>query len=163
MLSVNLSALRNAALPFAFVLMSTAAQAQDALSVVDDYLAALNAQDSAAAAALLAVDASYYDSSVGKAVQGSESPKTQVIDAFLNAAPDAKWGRDETAFVDGDHVAFEWTFSGTNICDWSDGTAATDKPFSFEGMTMITVTNGEIRTQSDYYDILGFYAQLGLM
>lgn len=163
MLSVNLSALRHAALPFAFVFMSTAVQAQDALSVVDEYLAAWNAHDSAAAAALLAEDASYYDSSVGTAVQGREAAKTEVIDAFLNATPDAKWVRDETAVVDGDHVAFEWTFSGTNTGDWSDGTAATGKQFSFEGMTMMTVTNGEITAQSDYYDALGFYTQLGLM
>ncbi len=163
MLNTNLTALPHAVLPLAFVLMSTAAQAQDALSVVDDYLAAWNAHDSIAAAALLAEDASYYDSSVGTAVQGREAAKTQVIDAFLNAATDANWVRDETAVVDGDHGAFEWTFSGTNTGDWSDGTAATGKPFSLEGMTMITVTNGEIATQSDYYDALGFYTQLGLM
>ncbi len=136
MLSVNLSTLRHAALPFVFVLMSAPAQAQDPLSVVDDYLAAWNAHDSTAAVAFLAEDVRYYDSSVGTAVQGREAAKTQVIDAFPNAAPDG---------------------------DWSDGTAASRKPYSFEGMTMITVTNGKIRTQSDYYDALGFYTQLGLM
>ena len=65
--------------------------------------------------------------------------------------------------VEGDHVAFEWEFSGTNTGPWGDGTAATGKPFAFTGASMFTVKDGKIAAQSDYYDALGFYKQLGLM
>lgn len=142
---------------------ATAALAADALEVVDGYLAAWNAHDGAAAAAILAEDATYYDASVGTPVSGREAARTQVIDAFLNAAPDAVWTREGDAVVAGGSVAFEWTFSGTNTGDWADGTKATGKPFSFHGMSMFRVEGDSIVSQADYYDALGFYKQLGLM
>ncbi len=155
-------AVRVLALPVA-VAWGLAASAQDALSVVDGYLAAWNAHDSAAAAAYFADDVVYYDASVGTPVEGRDAAKTQVVDAFLNAAPDAVWTRDGDAIVSDGAVAFEWTFGGTNSGDWADGTKATGKSFSFHGMSLFRVEDGKIVRQSDYYDALGFYKQLGLM
>lgn len=157
------AAFRAAAVPAAILWSATAAFAQDALAVVDGYMAAWNAHDSAAAAEFLAEGAVYYDASVGTPVEGREAAKTQVIDAFLNAAPDAAWTRDGDAVVSGNSVAFEWTFGGTNTGAWADGTAATGKTFSFHGMSMFRVEEGKIVHQADYYDALGFYKQLGLM
>lgn len=158
-----LRVVRLAALPVAFAISTGLAMAEDALSVVDGYMAAWNAHDSAAAADFLADDVSYYDASVGTPVEGRAAARTQVIDAFLNAAPDAVWARDGDPVVAGDAVAFEWTFGGTNSGDWVDGTKATGKPFSFHGMSMFRVDDGKIVHQADYYDALGFYKQLGLM
>jgi steroid delta-isomerase-like uncharacterized protein len=155
--------LRIVAIPVAFAMSAGVALAQDALAVVDGYLAAWNAHDSAAAAAFMAEDVSYYDASVGTPVEGREAAKTQVIDAFLNAAPDAVWARDGEPVVAGDAVAFEWTFGGTNSGDWADGTKATGKAFSFRGMSMFRIKDGMIVQQADYYDALGFFKQLGLM
>lgn len=162
-MSISVSrALREVALPVA-VTWGFAAAAQDALSVVDGYLAAWNAHDSAAAAEFLAEDVVYYDASVGTPVEGRDAAKMQVIDAFLNAAPDAVWTRDGDAVVSDGAVAFEWTFGGTNSGDWADGTKATGKSFRFNGMSLFRVEEGKIVRQSDYYDALGFYKQLGLM
>lgn len=155
-------ALGGLAFPVA-VVWGLAASAQDALSVVDGYLAAWNAHDSAAAAEFLADNVVYYDASVGTPVEGRDAARTQVIDAFLNAAPDAVWARDGEAIVSDGAVAFEWTFGGTNSGDWADGTKATGKSFSFHGMSLFRVEEGRIVRQSDYYDALGFYKQLGLM
>ncbi len=163
MLRAGLRGIRVAALPIAFVLGAGMALAEDALAVVDGYMAAWNAHDSAVAAAFMADGVSYYDASVGTPVEGREAAKTQVIDAFLNAAPDAVWARDGDPVVAGDSVAFEWTFGGTNSGDWADGTKATGKTFSFHGMSMFRVEDGKIVHQADYYDALGFYKQLGLM
>lgn len=151
-----------AALPVAMV-WGVGAWAQDAQSVVDGYMAAWNAHDSAAAAEFFADGVVYYDASVGTPVEGKEAAKTQVVDAFLNAAPDAVWARDGDPVVSGNSVAFEWTFGGTNTGDWADGTKATGKSFSFHGMSLFRVEDGKIVRQSDYYDALGFYNQLGLM
>lgn len=136
---------------------------EPAQSVVEAYVAAWNAHDSAKAADYFAENVSYYDASVGTPVTGKDAAKTGVIDNFLNAAPDAVWSMNGAPVVQGDHVAFEWTFAGTNTGAWSDGTAATGKKFSFTGASMFTVSGGKIATQSDYYDALGFYQQLGLM
>jgi steroid delta-isomerase-like uncharacterized protein len=136
---------------------------EDAIKVVEAYLAAWNAHDSAAAAAHFAADVVYYDASVGTPVTGAEAAKTGVIDNFLNAAPDAVWSMNGPAVVQDGRVAFEWTFSGTNTGAWADGTAATGKAFKFTGASVFVVEGGLIRSQSDYYDALGFYKQLGLM
>ncbi len=154
---------RAAAIPAALLLTTPAVWAGDALSVVQSYLAAWNAHDSAAAAAFMSDDVRYYDASVGTPVEGRDAAKTQVIDAFLNAAPDAVWAIEGAPVVANDAVTFEWVFSGTNTGDWADGTAATGKPFSFHGMSMFRVDGDKITYQADYYDALGFYKQLGLM
>lgn len=131
--------------------------------VVEAYLSAWNAHDSAKAAGYFADDVTYYDASVGTPVKGKEEAKKGVIDNFLTAVPDAVWSMKGAPVVQGDRVSFEWEFSGTNTGAWADGTAATGKKFSFTGASMFSVKDGRIATQSDYYDALGFYKQLGLM
>ncbi|HHZ09587.1 MAG TPA: ester cyclase [Rhizobiales bacterium] len=137
--------------------------ADGAQAVVEAYVAAWNAHDSAKAAGYFADNVIYYDSSVGTPVEGREAAKTGVIDNFLNAAPDAVWKMKGAPVVQDDRVSFEWEFSGTNTGAWADGTQATGKAFSFTGASMFTVKDGRIVSQSDYYDALGFYKQLGLM
>lgn len=163
MFATRLKAVRLIVAAAAFAISSGAALAQDALAVVDTYLAAWNAHDSASAADILAENVRYYDASVGTPVEGRAAAKTQVIDAFINAVPDAVWSRTGEAVVSGGNIAFEWTFSGTNTGAWSDGTAATGKPFVIHGMSAFKVEGSSIVYQADYYDALGFYTQIGLM
>jgi steroid delta-isomerase-like uncharacterized protein len=137
--------------------------ADTAQSVVEAYLAAWNAHDSAKAAGYFADNVVYYDASVGTPVEGKDAAKKTVIDNFLKAVPDAVWTMKGAPVVEGDRVSFEWEFPGTNTGAWADGTAATGKKFSFTGASMFSVKDGKIATQSDYYDALGFYKQLGLM
>ena len=140
---------------------SLAADSADA--VVQAYLAAWNAHDSAKAAGFFADNVVYYDASVGKPIEGRDAAKTGVIDNFLTAVPDAVWTMKGEPVVQGDRVAFEWEFAGTNTGPWGDGTAATGKHFSFTGASVFSIKDGKIAAQSDYYDALGFYKQLGLM
>jgi steroid delta-isomerase-like uncharacterized protein len=152
-----------AAMAATFLPVAPPAFAQDAArDVVEDYLAAWNAHDSAKAAAFFADDVSYFDASVGEPIVGAEAAKTGVIDNFLNAAPDAVWTMKGAPVVEGERVAFEWEFTDTNTGAWGDGTAATDKPFTITGASIFTVLDGKITAQNDYYDALGFYTQLGL-
>ena len=137
--------------------------ADTAQSVVEAYLAAWNAHDSAKAAGYFTDDVTYYDASVGTPVLAASLPLTGVIDNFLKAVPDAVWTMKGAPVIEGDRVSFEWEFSGTNTGPWADGTAATGKKFSFTGASMFSIKDGKIATQSDYYDALGFYKQLGLM
>lgn len=140
---------------------SLAAESADA--VVKAYVEAWNAHDSAKAAGYFADKVVYFDASVGKPIEGRDAAKTGVIDNFLNAAPDAAWKIKGEPVVQGDRVAFEWEFSGTNTGAWADGTAATGKKFAFAGASVFDVKDGKIVSQSDYYDALGFFKQLGLM
>ncbi len=154
---------RSLAVVTALTLGAGMAQAQDALGVVQAYLAAWNTHDSAAAASHMTDDVSYYDASVGEAIVGREAAQSQIIDSFINAVPDAVWTMTSDPIANGDNVAFEWTFEGTNTGDWADGTPATGKPFTLHGMSMFQIDGDKIARQADYYDALGFYVQLGLM
>ncbi|MER9137833.1 ester cyclase [Mesorhizobium sp. M0830] len=155
--------LSSAAIAGALLATGPSFAADTARSVVEAYLAAWNAHDSTKAASYFADDVIYYDASVGTPVKGKEAAKTGVIDNFLKAVPDAVWTMKGAPVVEGDRVSFEWEFSGTNTGAWADGTAATGKKFSFTGASMFSIKDGKIATQSDYYDALGFYKQLGLM
>ncbi len=150
---------------FAFLMLAAlpARAEDDALGVVKNYVAAWNAHDAAMAAGYFDAQVEYYDASVGTPQIGPDAARTNVIEAFLNAAPDAKWQMNGNPVVSSDAVSFEWTFSGTNTGDWSDGTKATGKTFSFNGLSIFRIKDGKIAYQGDYYDALGFYKQLGLM
>ena len=137
--------------------------AESAEAVVKAYVEAWNAHDAVKAASYFADKVVYYDASVGKPIEGRDAAKAGVIDNFLNAVPDAVWKVKGRPIVQGDRVAFEWEFSGTNTGKWADGTAATGKKFSFAGASVFDVKDGKIGSQSDYYDALGFFKQLGLM
>ena len=153
----GISTFAGAALP----VMANAGNAP--VDVLDAYLAAWNAHNSAEAASHFADNVVYYDASVGSPITGRGAAKTGVIDNFLNAVPDAIWTMVGTPIVQGDKLAFEWKFSGTNSGNWADGTKATGKTFSFTGASVFKIGDGMIQSQSDYYDALGFYKQLGLM
>ena len=148
----------------ALLLQTNIAFASDmAGNVVKDYLAAWNAHDIAKAGSFFADDVTYYDASVGTPVTGKDAATTSVVASFINAVPDCKWEMLGDPIVDGDNVAFQWRFSGTNSGAWGDGTAASGKSFTFTGATVIGVRDSKIATQSDYYDALGFFKQLGWM
>ena len=147
------------AVAFAGMAVQHSVAADSADAVVKAYVAAWNAHDSAKAAGYFADKVVYYDASVGKPIEGRDA----AIDNFLTAVPDAVWTMKGEPVVQGDRVAFEWEFAGNNTGPWSDGTAATGKHFSFTGASVFSINDGKITAQSDYYDALGFYKQLGLM
>jgi len=141
---------------------TAAPTAPGALAVVDAYMAAWNAHDAAKAAGYMTDDVEYYDASTPAPQKGRANARDNVIQAFLTAAPDCVWTRTGAPVVGKAGIAFQWTFTGTNTGPWSDGTAATGKPFSINGVTLIRLREGKIGYQGDYYDAYGFFKQLGL-
>jgi steroid delta-isomerase-like uncharacterized protein len=146
-----------------FIIIPTSASADDHVAGMKDYLAAWNEHDATKAANFLAEDVVYFDASVGKPINGRAEAKKNVIEAFMNAVPNLKWESVGEPVVSNNTVAFEWKFSGTNTGDWSDGTKASNKTFSINGMSIFRFNSNKIIYQGDYYDALSFYTQLGLM
>jgi steroid delta-isomerase-like uncharacterized protein len=132
------------------------------VALVDAYMAAWNAHDAAKAARFMVDDVEYYDASTAAPQKGRANAQKNVIQAFMTAAPDCRWTRTGTPVVDQNGIAFQWTFEGTNTGPWSDGTKATGKHFSFNGLTLVRMKGGKIAYQGDYYDAYGFFKQLGL-
>jgi steroid delta-isomerase-like uncharacterized protein len=150
------------ALAIAAGLASSPLAAQTApREVVDAYMAAWNAHDAEAAAALLADDVVYLDVTVGEPQKGRAAARDNVIKLFMTAAPDLTWKMTGAPVESADGIAFEWTFAGTNTGDWGPETPATGKAFSFDGVTFMRIKDGKIVYQGDYYDGLGFQRQLG--
>jgi len=129
--------------------------------IVYSYLAAWNFHDVERAAKHFAEDVVYFDASVGTPVTGKAAATSGVVANFIHAAPDLIWGIRGSPIAEDDQVAFEWAFSGTNSGEWADGTAATGKRFMFRGASVFTIRDGLIAEQSDYYDSLDFFRQLG--
>ncbi len=121
------------------------------LTVVKDYMSAWNAHDSAKAAQYLATDVVYYDAASGTPVKGKGNAEKEVIGAFIKAVPDLTWKMTSKPVYDHDTIAFRWEFSGKNSGEWA-GSPATNNPIKFEGVSYITVNNGKITWQGDYYD-----------
>lgn len=156
--------IRGLALALVLTLPPTlAAQAPtSSVAVVDAYMAAWNAHDAARAAGFMTDDVEYYDASTPAPQKGRANAQQNVIQAFMTAAPDCRWTRTGTPVVDRHGIAFQWTFEGTNTGAWADGTKATGKHFSFNGLTLVRMREGKISYQGDYYDAYGFFKQLGL-
>jgi len=140
---------------------ASAAEGKGSENIVYSYLAAWNFHSVERASRYFADDVVYFDSSVGKPVVGKAAATSDVVANFINAVPDLTWGIRGAPIVTGDRVAFEWEFAGTNTGAWADGTAASNKRFKFDGASVFQIRNGLIVHQSDYYDALGFFKQLG--
>ena len=135
-----------------FALFSNLALADvSPLTVVKDYMSAWNAHDSAKAAQYLANDVVYYDAASGAPVKGKNNAEKEVIGAFIKAVPDLTWKMTSKPVYDHDTIAFRWEFSGKNSGEWA-GNPATNNQIKFEGVSYITVNNGKITWQGDYYD-----------
>jgi steroid delta-isomerase-like uncharacterized protein len=145
------------------VLAATSALARDMTprQVADAYVAAWNAHDPDAAAALMADDVTYLDATVGEPQKGREAARDKVIKLFVTAAPDLTWKMTSEPIESANGIAYEWTFAGTNTGAWGPDSPATNKSFSFNGVTFMRVENGKITYQGDNYDSLGFQKQLG--
>jgi steroid delta-isomerase-like uncharacterized protein len=139
----------------------SAAEGKGGPTIVYSYLAAWNAHNVERASLYLSEDVVYFDASVGEPVVGKEAAIRDVVASFINAVPDLTWGIRGAPIVTGERVAFEWDFAGTNTGAWADGTAASNKRFRFPGASVFEIRDGLIVQQSDYYDALGFYKQLG--
>lgn len=131
-----------------------------AAEVAKDYLAAWNAKDVDKAASFYADDVEYFDVTLAEAHKGRDAAR-EVVQVFTTAAPDLKWEMKGEPIVSEEGIAFQWTFSGTNTGAWGPDTPATNKPFSFDGVTLMRVKDGKIVYQGDYYDGYGFGKQLG--
>ena len=120
--------------------------------VAEAYLAAWNAHDADAAAALMADEVTYFDVIVGKPQKGRDAARDKVIKLFVTAAPDLTFKMTGEPIESANGIAYEFTFAGTNTGAWGPDTPATGKPFSFNGVTFMRVENGKIVYQGDWYD-----------
>lgn len=124
-------------------------------AVVEAYVRAWNAHDSAAIDSLLAPNAIHEDLAQNFRGQGS----AKVVDfmrQLLAAEPDFKW--DITNSIeDGRYIALEWTWTGTYTGPDPAGKQVTKKRTSGRGASLAELEKGKIKRFTDYYDFASFF------
>jgi steroid delta-isomerase-like uncharacterized protein len=76
-------------------------------------------------------------------------------------SPDVKFEM-KSFFSTGDRIASEWVMSGTHAGD-VPGLPATGKSFSIRGASIIELRKGKVSRQTDYYNLVSFLKQVGLL
>lgn len=144
-----------------------ACAADDALTVVRNYMSAWSAlagkkhvtdQDVAKAANLASLyfdaDVEYLDSTVGTPQVGMVVARDNVVKAFLSSFRDAKWSMVGEPKVNGNDVEFKWVFTGhANGPYIMDPTCkGKGEAINLPGDSKIAVKDGLITYQNDKYD-----------
>ncbi len=84
----------------------------------------------------------------------------QAAKSWRVSFPDLQYSVDRV-IAEGDFVALQYTFSGTNTGPWN-GFPATGKPVKRSGLIILHIVEGKIVEEWLSYDMLTIYRQLGL-
>lgn len=134
--------------------------ATDGESIIKDSFSAANSHDIDRFVSLFTDDCIYEDVAAGKVNRGKEELKA-FFQAMLVWSPDFKLEL-KSVFCTGDWGASEWVLTGTHAGDLP-GLPATGKSFSIRGVSINQMRNGKVSRQSDYWNMMSFLQQVGLM
>ena len=134
--------------------------ATDTESVIKDSFAAGNSHDIDKVISFFTNDCVYEDVAIGRVNRGKEELKAFFKEMFV-WSPDAKIEL-KSVFSAGDWAASEWVMTGTHAGDTPE-LPATGKSFSVRGTSIIQMRNGKLSRQSDYWNLMSFLQQVGLI
>lgn len=119
-----------------------------------------NEQDLEGVPAVFSEDAVYEDVAAERVMEGHEEIRRWWAENFA-AVPDFKI-EVVRVFATADMAGCEWTMSGTHTGDYPT-IPATGKAFSVRGASIAQVEAGKVVRWTDYYDMLAFLTQLGVV
>ena len=109
---------------------------------------------------LIAASFTNHDPSTPPLPAGPEGYK-QLISTYRAAYPDIHMTIDDL-IVEGDKVVGHWTARGTNTGPLM-GMPPTGKQATVTGISILTITNGQVTEQWTNWDALGMLQQLGVV
>jgi len=125
-----------------------------------DYIGAWNSRDVDKIASFFTDDCVYDDVAFGMVARGKKE-----INDFLKVtfvwSPDLKFEL-KSFFGAGGRTATEWVMTGTHAGELP-GIPATGKSFSVRGVSISELREGKISRNTDYYNLVSFLQQVGLM
>ena len=124
--------------------------------IAERWITAWNSHDPDKLAAIFTPDVMYEDVPFGAVNHGSAELRKFAASEF-EGSPDLHVELASSSIA-GEHGSIEWTFSGTDV-----GIFKTSKKFSVRGVSIVTVKNGKISRNVDYYDVATVMKQLGLL
>jgi steroid delta-isomerase-like uncharacterized protein len=124
--------------------------------IAESWISAWNSHDPDKVAAIFTPDVTYEDVPFGAVNHGSAELRKFAASEF-EGSPDLHVELASSS-IEGEHGSIEWTFSGTDA-----GMFKTGKKFSVRGVSIVTVKNGKISRNVDYYDVATLMKQLALL
>ena len=134
--------------------------ATDVERMFEDYLAAWNSHDVEKTLSFFTDDCIYEDVPTGNVSRGKEELKAYISNTF--AVFDDFKLEMKSSFIAGDWRGAEWIMSGRHTGD-IPGIPTTGKSFSVRGASINELQEGKIKRTSDYWNIVSFLQQVGLM
>ena len=128
--------------------------------VAADFIGAWNSHDVDKIASFFTDDCVYEDVAFGVVNRGKKEIK-DFIKAMYVWSPDLKFDL-KSFFSAGGWTASEWVMTGTHAGE-VPGIPATGKSFSVRGASIEELRGGEISRHTDYYNLLSFLQQVGLL
>lgn len=128
--------------------------------VFQDLAAAWTAHDVEKVVSLCTADCVYEDVPMGVVNRNQDEIRAFARGVF-GAFPDFKMELTSQSIAE-NRGALEWTMSGTHKGDLP-GMPATNKSFSLRGASICELRDGKIKRNSDYWDMVTFLKQIGLM
>jgi steroid delta-isomerase-like uncharacterized protein len=128
--------------------------------MLDDWAVAWSVHDIDKLLSLFTDDCVYEDVTLG-AVNHGKAELKGFADRLFAAFPDFKIEL-ASGFIAGNWAGAEWTMSGTQKGDLPQ-IPATGKRISVRGSTICELREGKIKRNSDYWDMVTFLKQIGIM
>jgi len=128
--------------------------AETGKAVVEAYLGAWNAHDSAAIDSLLAPGGIHED--IAQNFRGTGNDVVKFMRQHVATQPDFKW-QVTTAIEDGRYVALEWTWTSTYTGPDMTGKEIKNRRLSGRGASFAEVEKGKIKRFTDYFDMASFF------
>jgi steroid delta-isomerase-like uncharacterized protein len=133
----------------------------DAIIVWKGFVAALETQDFEKTASFFTDDCVYEDIPMGAVCHGVKE-FIDIARMVRRTFPDRSW-KITSIFSDGNKIATEAVWSGTNTHSDDPARPPTGKHVSVRTVSITDLRDGKIWKNSDYYDGLSVQKQLGLL
>src|SRR5215210_2572912 len=124
-------------------------------AVVEAYIRAWNAHDSAAIDSLLAPDGIHEDIAQNFRSKGA-AQVVKFMRQHVASQPDFRWQLTNT-IENGRQVAAEWTWTSTYTGPDMTGKQVSNRPLSGRGESFAEVEKGRIKRFTDYFDMASFF------
>jgi len=145
------------------IMMVSSAKDINVSDVLDHYMSAWNAHDLKKIDGFYGDEVIWYDLSYDHTTRGKKHVSKAITDAFMGYVPDMYWAQSGDVFVSENTIIYEWVYGGTFNGE-CDGQKIDNKRFEIKGLSTTTINEkGKIISHKDYYDLLGFKKQLGLI
>jgi steroid delta-isomerase-like uncharacterized protein len=135
--------------------------ATDTKDMLGEYMLAWNSHDVDKILSFFTDDCVYEDLGIGVVSKGKKE-LTGFVNSSLVGVPDVKF-QVKSVFVAGDWVGSEYVMSGTFVHSTIPAMPATGKTFSIRCASILQLRKGKISRETDYYNMVTFLQQVGLM